>query len=148
MDLLVGLGVLLWGGDQGRQNKDGMEVCMHPSAGRSGKREKGKTHGEILRGSIGIGNVPVDEGDAGFKGRLVLEINSGGIEDVEYDGTALWSCGELCGGTGNGRGRTKRRVCIVCEVVDARGGNSWGEGGGIEETGERGLSSAGMTDDE
>ena len=69
---------------------------------RSGERGNAETHGEILKGSIGIRNVPVDEGDAGFKGRLVLEINSGGIEDVEYDGTALWSRRELCGGTGNG----------------------------------------------
>ena len=44
---------------------------------RSGERGNAETHGEILRGFIGIGNVPVDEGDAGFKGRLVLEINSG-----------------------------------------------------------------------
>lgn len=44
----------------------------------------------------------MDEGDAGFKGRLVLEINSGGVEDVECDGTALWSCREFCSCTGNG----------------------------------------------
>ena len=69
---------------------------------RSGERGNAETYREIRRGSIGIGNVPVDEGDAGFKGRLVLEINSGGIEDVEYDGTVLWSHRELCGGTGNG----------------------------------------------
>jgi len=77
--------------------------------------------------------MPMDEGDTGFKGSLVLEINSWGVEDVEYDGTALWSCRELCRYAGNSRGGTNGGVCIVCEEIDTGGGDSWSEGGGVEE---------------
>jgi len=68
--------------------------------GNDGKGEE--THREVFRCSIGIGDVPMDEGDAGFKGSLILEINSWGVEDVECDGTALWSCREFCSCAGNG----------------------------------------------
>jgi hypothetical protein len=91
----------------------------------------------------------VDEGDAGLKGRLVVEINAGGVEDVEDDGSALGSGRELCGGTGNGRGGSYGRVCVVCKLGKAGGGDARGEGGGIEEeTGEGGLSGPGTPDDE
>ena len=74
----------------------------------------------------------MDEGDAGFKGRLVLEINSGGVEDVECDSTALWSCREFCSCAGNSRGRTNSGICIVCEEIDTGRGDSWREGGSVE----------------
>lgn len=74
----------------------------------------------------------MDEGDAGFKGSLVLEINSGGVEDVECDGTALWSGREFCSCAGNSGSGTNGGVCIVCEVIDSRRGDSWSEGGSIE----------------
>jgi len=114
------------------------------------ERERGRrTYREVFRGSIGIGDMPMDEGDAGFKGSLVLEINSWGVEDVQCDRTAFWSCTEFCSRAGNGRGRTNGRVCIVCEVIDTRRGDCWGKGGSVdEETSKGGLSSPGTTDDE
>lgn len=106
---------------------------IHPRVGAGqGERLVRETHREVFRCSIGIGDVPMDEGDAGFKGSLVLEINSGGVEDVECDGTALWSCREFCSCAGNSRSGTNGGVCIVCEVIDSRRGDSWSEGGSIE----------------
>jgi len=68
------------------------EILPKVGAGQGERLGGRKTHRKVFRCSIGIGDVPMDEGDAGFKSSLVLEINSGCVEDVEHDGTAFWSC--------------------------------------------------------
>jgi hypothetical protein len=128
MDLLVGLRVLL-------QGKWRVSEMLPKKGGRGWKRGRigGETHREVFRSSIGIGDVPMDEGDAGFKGSLVLEINSGSVEDVEHDSTALWSCREFCSCASDSRGGTNGGACIVCQEIDTRRGDSWSEGRGVEE---------------